>query len=351
MKRKGVKAFLAIVILTGVAALLVWAFTEGRKERAMEEEREHPVRAASRVSVVGNETVITLDRPAQARSGIMTTPVKTLTHRGELQAYGTALSIQDLVDLQNGHASALAQLEKARAGLEASGKEYERLKTLHEERNVSDKALQAAEAAWRLDRANEKAAQTAVQSLENSARQRWGETIATWIFGGSSAFERLVAQRDVLLQVTLPSEAYLTSAPQTVTVRTKSGRLAAARFVSPSPATDPRIQGLSYFYLLPAKETGILPGMNVSALLLVGKEVSGALIPSSAAVWWQGRAWGYVQRDESHFVRREISTATPVEEGWFVTGGFSGGERLVTSGAQMLLSEEFRSQIKVGEEE
>jgi len=37
----------------------------------------------------------------------------------------------------------------------------------------------------------------------------------------------------------------------------------------------------------------------------------------------------------------------PVSGGWFATRGFAPGDRVVTSGSQQLLSEEFRSQIQV----
>ena len=39
-----------------------------------------------------------------------------------------------------------------------------------------------------------------------------------------------------------------------------------------------------------------------------------------------------------------------MESGWFVTSGFAPGDRAVMDGAQLLLSEEMKSQIQVGEE-
>jgi hypothetical protein len=77
----------------------------------------------------------------------------------------------------------------------------------------------------------------------------------------------------------------------------------------------------------------------------------GAVIPGSATVWWQGKVWAYVQSAPDRFSRREVSTQIPAGDGWFVTGGFSQGDKVVVSGAQQLLSEELRPQAKVlGEE-
>ena len=44
-----------------------------------------------------------------------------------------------------------------------------------------------------------------------------------------------------------------------------------------------------------------------------------------------------------------IATDIPAQGGWFVAGEFSAREKVVTKGAEQLLSEEFRSQIQVGE--
>ena len=85
------------------------------------------------------------------------------------------------------------------------------------------------------------------------------------------------------------------------------------------------------------------------AYLPIGPTVQGVMIPAAAVVWWQGKAWVYVQTDPNHFVRRELSTETPVPEGWFVGTGLAAGDSIVVRGAQLLLSEEFRAQIQVSE--
>ncbi|MBI1929785.1 hypothetical protein HYR99_36740 [Candidatus Poribacteria bacterium] len=102
---------------------------------------------------------------------------------------------------------------------------------------------------------------------------------------------------------------------------------------------------MSFFYHTP-QTPGLLPGMNVLAYLPAGPPVEGVIVPASATVWWQGKAWAYMQKEPERFVRREVSTEAPVKDGWFVAKDFSAGARLVVSGAQLLLSEEFHSQIQ-----
>jgi hypothetical protein len=117
--------------------------------------------------------------------------------------------------------------------------------------------------------------------------------------------------------------------------------------VFPSPHTDPRVQGLSFLYVASAVTPRLVPGMNVLAYLPLGPQVSGVVIPAPAIVWWQGKAWVYVQQGGDRFVRREVPTENPVHDGWFVMREFSAGDRLVARGAQALLSEEFRARIQV----
>jgi hypothetical protein len=68
--------------------------------------------------------------------------------------------------------------------------------------------------------------------------------------------------------------------------------------------------------------------------------MKGLIVPVSAVVWSEGKAWVYLQTAPDHFSRRVVHTGVPVEKGFFVTQGFTPGDRIVTQGAQALLSEE-----------
>lgn len=351
MKRTSLKIILAIVVLTGVVALVVWGML-ARKEQAREVEQERPAEAPSRVSVQGNAVVVTIDQASQGKSGIRVAPLAPLSQRKEQRATGVVLQLQELFDARNGYAAASAQVERSKANLSASRAEYGRLGLLNaDNHNVSDKALQAAEAAWRADEATFQGADASLKALGGSIRQRWGGVIAGWVFEGTAPFERLTRLDALLLQVTFPPDVPVDKAPHAIQVRTGEGAPPiAARLVSPAPATDPRIQGVSFFYLAPAG-SGLLPGMNVLARLPVGPVQSGVVVPASALVWWQGKAWAYLQRGTESFVRREIPTSMPVRDGFFVATGLSHQDLVVVKGAQLLLSEESRPRTGGGEEE
>jgi hypothetical protein len=378
-QRRRLKIILGIPVLACAIALLIWAFLQERQELMTEKTHEHSVKPSSHVSFEEGERSITVGLASQLESGIVIKPVESMTYQERLQAYGKVLDLKNLVDLRknlidlrknlidlrNGVAAAEAQVEKARVSLDASHKEYERLRALYEDsKNVSEKVLQAGEVTWRSDEANARAAQQSLHAaqevlrtaaetlnvLEDGARQEWGNVLTLWLFNGTSDFERLLLQQDVLIQITLPPSARASQVPETVSIQIADGRFVSSRFVSRSPRTDPRIQGMSFLYVTPA-QMALLPGMNVVAWVPIGSQVKGFYIPGSAIVWWQGKAWVYVQRDEKQFVRQKISTEIPANEGYFVVKGLRRGERMVVKGAQVLLSEEFRVKTQPREED
>lgn len=346
---------LRFVVLTLIAAavggVLVAAFLLSHNGVAKEQERKQALLVPPRVSIQDGERVVTLAPDTQEKSGIVIAPLVSVSHQEEIGAYGTILSLQDLIDLRSNYAAAKAQVDKTQASLSASRKEYDRLKGLYTaHQNISDKALQAAEAAWRSDEASAHAAQAAVQAVVRTVRQRWGGVLAEWLSDTSPVLDRLLQQQEALIQITVPAGVHLRSAPPTAQVQAGDGALVPVTLVSPAPRTDPRLQGVSFFYRAPAQTPGLLVGMNIVVSLPVGSKTQGVVVPASAVVWWQGKAWVYVQRAPDQFVRREISTQIPIQKGWFIKHGFAAGDSVVVIGAQLLFSEEFRAQIQVGEE-
>ena len=343
------KLLLVSVVVIALTALLIFAFIQGRAEFAKEQEREAPVKTPSRVSMASDESVVSIDNATQAKSGMIVSALKTNTTPLEQQAYATVLPVQDLADARNNYVTAKAQLEKAQASLDVARKEYQRLTELHnDDRNVSDKMFQAGTAALKTEEANVHAAQTTVQSTTNSVVQRYGDVITGWLVNDTPTLKRVLQQQDVLIQVTYPVNASHATPPKVIRVQTGENIFATANLIARSPRIDPRIQGISYFYIAPAQM--LVPGMNVLAFLPTQNEAQGVVVPQSAVVWWQGKAWIYVQKNDDRFARREIPTEQPVENGFVVRSGLTPNDHIVVDGAQLLLSEEFRSQIQVGEE-
>jgi hypothetical protein len=342
--------FLKWVLGAGIAiaviAILIAAFLRGREEAATEAEQEHPPEVASRVGAEGGQTFITLDAAMQSRNGIETRSLAVTTERQQLRANAVVLSVQSLTELRSNYLSATAQVDKAKAALGVSQPAYERLKQLYEDnQNAAAKAVQEAEGTWHSDEASFRAASAALQLNEALAHQTWGEVVSKWLVEGSPAFDRILTQKDLLLQVSfLP---FLAGAPPgTASIQSASGKIQSAQFVSAYPSVDSRVQSPSFLYVTLAT-SDLIPGMTLVVLLPTGPLTRGVVMPGNAIVWWQGKAWAFVQIAPDRFARRVVPAETPVPNGWFVSTGFAPGEKIVVRGAQQLLSEEFRSQIQV----
>jgi len=293
----------------------------------------------AQVSVENGQTVLTLDAPAQNRLGLEVATLTATVSRAQLTSPAVVLSVQDLAAFRSSYIATQAQLQKSRAEAEVARKESARLKTLFEEnQNISEKSFQSAEGALQASEADVRAGEQQLNLQESVARQEWGSVAGKWAIDGSPELQRILDQQEILVQITMSSSASF-KLPGSISLEIPGGASTKASFVSVFPRVDPRIQGRSFLYRALA-QPGLTPGVNLIAHLSIDTPKQGVIVPASAVVWSEGKAWVYQQTASDRFTRRGVATDTPVEEGFFVGQGFSSGDRVVTQGAQALLSEE-----------
>ena len=340
------RRLMAAVAVAVVVAGAAWGFLAGQAERPKDADDE-AVTEPQRVSIVNGAPVVTLDVATQAASGLETVPLKTIAYQQQLRAYGTVLDLQQLTELGNSYIAAQAARQTAQAKLTASKPAFERAQTLYRDKAASAAQVQAAEAAFRVDEAGVAAADSQLRTLTATARQAWGSVLAQALVDRTPMFTRLVDRQDVLLQVTLSPGVVLSQPPTSAFVVLAGSSRAELQLVSPATKTDPHIQGVSFFYTAPAT-TRLLPGMSVLAFVPSDASVDGTLVPAAAVVWWQGRAWVYLKSGADRFVRHAVTTDLPTPDGSYVARDLPTDAAVVTQGAQMLLSEELRGQMRMG---
>jgi len=291
------------------------------------------------ISTENGQIVLTLDATTQNRLGLQITTLAATVTRAQATFPAAVLSVQDLAASRNNFVAAQAQIQKAHIAAEVARKQYTRLETLFEQdRNISEKSLQSAEATLKTNQADVRAGEQQQTLQESVARQEWGNVAAKWAMEGSPELERILDQSEVLVQMTIPS-ASTYGAPKAISLETPSGTTTKANLVSAFPRVDLRIQGRSFLYVAPARP-GLTPGINLLAHLSVGGAMKGVIVPTAAVVWSEGKAWVYQQTAADRFTRRAVPTDIPVASGFLVTQPFSPGDKLVVQGAQTLLSEE-----------
>ncbi len=282
---------------------------------------------------------VTLDPDAVKDMGLAVTVLKPVRHAPQLHTTAVVLSPQGLAALSAAYVADAGKLAMARASLAIARNEYRRQNVLyHEDQTTSLKALQSARGALASSRAQTNTAQLQLHLDALAVEQQWGPVVGKWLVARSPAFERILAERDWLVEITLDaSAAHLL--PQTARLTTPSGSEVSARLISSFPQTNPVIQGLNFLYVIPARP-GFAPGLNLSAEIPSGPARSGVVIPAAAVVWSAGEAWAYKETAPAHFERILVSTEAPVAGGWFVTTGFAPGDQVVTSAAEELFSAE-----------
>ena len=232
--------------------------------------------------------------------------------------------------------SAATDLATAKANAAASDREYARLKTLAEQNNASVRALEAAQLAAQNDH-------LALAAARAKFAGDWGSALA-----GRADLAELVQQfaerKQSLVRLTLPAGENLADMPAAtmLTVFPDELHLIPAELLDGGLGVDPQTEGQIFLFLV--KDRALPLGASVTGQLnRTGQALSGLVLPAAAVLRHEGLGWVYVQTAPEAFTRREVPLDRPTESGWFVTGGFSATNVLVSVGAQTVLSTELSS--------
>ncbi|MFZ2451217.1 MAG: hypothetical protein WAW36_11920 [Methylovulum miyakonense] len=301
----------------------------------------------SKVQSVNGLAVIKLDGEAQRQTGLAVTVLKPARHHSEFLAYGKAISIQPLMDLHHRYLAALTERNRAAAKFKQAEQAIQRQQDLYQHGVTAKRNLQDQQAQWQTDKALLDATQYQNQAIIDETLLSWGKTLSDWaLTPRAEKLTAFLAGEQTLLQVTVPSHHKPIENLHTIAVNVSGERSTAqtAEFISTAPQTDSSNQGISYFFQTSGKT--IKTGMSVSAWLPEqGQQHDGVIIPASAVCWAADQAYVYLKTDEGTFSRRAISQYTATANGYFLSGILKPGDTIVTTGAQMLLSEELRRQI------
>lgn len=332
------KVILIVIVAAAAIAGLVVAYKQTSQERAAEAEGEAPVVAESRVRrSVDGEVTITLEAEAQQRVALHIAPPAPGTLPREVKAYGRVLDAAPLAAL-------LAEIGTARATLEASQKERQRVNLLHGQgENASQRAVEAAETAVQRD-------QIAFEATQWKLVAAWGQALADHP-DLPGLVKSLVTQQAALVRLDLPAgQTSATPRGARLFVLAAPDQPIEAQWIGPAADVNSQAQGQGFLFLAQVAGSGLRPGqVLLGSLQQPGEPLAGVLVPPSAVVRLAGKAWVYLQANGTNFTRRVVALDHPASGGWLVTTGLSPQDRLVVTGAQMLYSEELKSRIQIGD--
>lgn len=309
---------------------------------------DQPMGSAIQSRQVAGQVHLLVPKDVLAAGNIAVEPLKAIDFQERAAALATVVSPQLLLDQRRAYQTAAAEAARGDLATRAARLEVQRLQRLHrEDRIVSDKTLETAQVQAATDDTNARLAGSQL-SLQGAAQGRqWGPVIAGWLANGSPRLDRLLSGQDLLIQVALPTGRHLAD-PSVAQLELPAGGQLDATIISGVPQADPRFQAQGFYAVLPSGPR-LLPGMTVSASVLVGAPMTGVEVPDGAVVRWQGKPHAYVETSEGEFARHPIPTEIATPGGWLVTSGLPAGIGAVVRGAQLLLSEETKVQSSAGE--
>lgn len=349
------KTAIRLLLLQSVLVVgLAWAAIYlGRDEFRLFSGREQDeVPTRSRLDNESRLPAVQLSAAGAKQIGIELVRVEPARFAPQQSVAVTVIDPQPLVELRGRMQAGRLALQAAQAAVTASRGEEARVRALYEDdRNASQRALQAASAQAQADAVRARAAETALESLRAQARASWGVVVAGWLDAlDAGPIDRLANGTESLLRASVRAEDAI-GKPGTLRVSIPGHQQArAAAPLGPAPQADAHQGGSGLLYRLSASD--LRPGMRLAGNLSHGQQQrAGALLPASAVIWYAGKPWVYVSEaepgdtDAGAFRRRDISGGERLGDAWFVLGLDDDAE-VVLRGAQTLLSEELKFQIK-----
>jgi hypothetical protein len=344
--RRVALAILLVLVFAGGLGSIFHAFV-GQTKADDEDDAESVANPPTRVTIKNGVTILTLSAADIQNAGIECARLNPAPANNAVVGFATILDPIALADLNGQYIDAEAQVKSANAKLAISQAAFERAKVLYnDQQNISAAQLQSAQSGFESDTATLATAHAHLSAVTAAVRQNWGSVLAAALADHAPLIGALIERHQYLAKVTLPPGVIPSAAPETAVAALNSSTKIQLTYVSFATATNPKLQGIGYFYTAPAQD-GVLPGLNLEVSLAVKSTEHGWVVPNSAVVWLEGQAWVYVRSDTRTFIRREISPDRPAGDDGYIVTDLPPNAEVAVRGAQMLLSEEFRAQVPV----
>ncbi len=288
-----------------------------------------------------------LDESIINTTGIQTLTLHTTQFSPEIETFATRVDLSPLIDTRKNYFSALARQESAHITLKQSKLNVQHLEILQREKAVSTRKFLAQKSQLEIDKANFMAAKQHADNILLHTQSKWGNVLSHWFLTEQYPYSNMLSTRaKPVYLIYLPAPVAHPMATILVHPFGLHEKAQAANLISSAPVYSKHQQvGIPFFYL--GDKTFNAYHQRVVAWLPLQKDKqSGFIIPASSIVWHLGQAYAYLQVGDELFKRIKITQKKLASsESYFVQKPLQEGHILVSTGAQLLLSEEFRGQI------
>ncbi len=333
------KKVLIFIIVIAVLGYGGYRFYLVYKERSaagvIDEEAKEKVETRQFVKTnAQGQTFVAIEPELQKQFGVKTIPLSKSTFTNELTAFGTVIDVSPLV-------ATLTELNAANINLDYANREYQRVKALYEAgQNAPYKNVEVA-------LAEVKRIEESIKGIKNKTLIQWGKEIAD-----NKDFEAFlkpfIEGKQCLVRISLLPGQSVSNPPKTakISIIGDNKNDFKSVFFSMPKIVDAGDFTKSFIYTI--EGTNLPTGLKIEARLIPEEnKISGIFIPEDAVVQINGINWAYKKINEDSFQRFPIEQGYPIKGGFIVKTGWTEKDIVVIGGAQMLLSEELKSQIKL----
>ena len=335
---------LLLVVQAVLILLLVWALAwVGRDE--FQKTHEVAEKVVESEDKSAEEEGVRLDEAAQKQSGILVGHFHAAQYR-PLEAYsGVVVDPKSLLEAQQRWDAIKRQIVSAEVLIQQRTQELTRTQGLYDHgRNAAAKDVEAAKSALAQAQQQAQGFDAELRAVIDAVRLQWGDAVAQGFENRPSWVQKWMQRHIDVIQFALP--AGMQSQKQTWLVEPNpmdTSHGLTANLLGRATQALPGLLGENW--LLSTAPTGLPLGATIRVVSQHGQVQKGVVVPYEAVVRYAGKNWVYVKTESDRFERQPVDADKPMAQGFF-SDSFDLDDTVVVRGAQLLLSEEFRFQIK-----
>ena len=287
-----------------------------------------------------NESIITA-------TGIQTQQLRSTQFSPEIETFATRIDLSPLIEIRQDYFAALARQATAQVTFKQSKLNVQRLEKLLREKAVSSRKLLVQKSQLEIDKANFKAAEQQTDNIRLHTQSKWGNVLSHWFLTEQHPYSNMLSTRTkAVYLIYIPASV---TTPMTTVLIHPFGlheKAQSASLISSAPIYSIHQQAGAPFFYLSDQDSYVYHQRVVVWMPLQKDKQSGFIIPAASIVWHLGQAYVYLQVGDELFKRVKITQKKLADsESYFIQEPLQEDDILVSTGAQMLLSEEFRGQI------
>lgn len=295
--------------------------------------------------------LIKLPKNVEKNSNIKYTELTKTSFIDSSIYYGESINIKPLINFNTKLSIVENKKDQLLLNLEAEADHLKKLTILNEDnKNISDAVVGQQEIDIKSIESNIDVLKKDKAYIMDTIQNEWGSKFHQ-IFSNkkNSKLKDIISGKAKLIKITFSPSQISQEVPKKINISSIAQITSnyEALYFSDSPEVDISRSGKSFYYLV--HNNKILNGEKFTGHSLASpKEQRFLFVPKESVIWSNGMPWAYIHiNNTGKYIKKSLGGLKETNNGWIIEeGNFKAGDLIVTEGAQLLLSEEFKYQIK-----